>query len=134
MLISGDEADVSFAPWSLRYSGHQFGACPAETTPSRGPTRAISIRTCLPSSACPCGTFQRLAADVTPHPSDPETTYEPQLKGAGRTPFSRSGDDLVVVRSSVREYFRRVLCGPILYGAGEWLEPCADGPRMRVLS
>ena len=31
-------------------------------------------------------------------------TYELQLKGAGRTPFSRSADGLAVVRSSVREY------------------------------
>jgi hypothetical protein len=43
-------------------------------------------------------------ADVTPHPSDPKTTYELQLKGAGRTPFSRRADGLAVIRSSVREY------------------------------
>lgn len=49
--------------------------------------------------------FQRYGrADVTPHPSDPETTYELQLKGAGRTPFSRRADGLAVIRSSVREY------------------------------
>ena len=41
---------------------------------------------------------------VTPHPEDPETTYELQLKGAGRTPFSRSADGLAVLRSSIREY------------------------------
>ena len=41
---------------------------------------------------------------MTPHPSDPELTYELQLKGAGRTPFSRRADGLAVVRSSVREY------------------------------
>ncbi|KAI6016671.1 hypothetical protein BKA83DRAFT_14976 [Pisolithus microcarpus] len=34
---------------------------------------------------------------VTPHPSDPDTTYEVQLKGAGRTPFSRSADGLAVL-------------------------------------
>jgi uncharacterized protein YdiU (UPF0061 family) len=45
-----------------------------------------------------------MLVDVTPHPSDPETTYELQLKGAGRTPFSRQADGLAVVRSSVREY------------------------------
>lgn len=45
-----------------------------------------------------------ILADVTPHPSDPDTTYELQLKGAGRTPFSRRADGLAVVRSSVREY------------------------------
>jgi hypothetical protein len=40
LLISGDEADVSFAPWSLRYSGHQFG----EWAGQLGDGRAISIR------------------------------------------------------------------------------------------
>ncbi|KAH9063867.1 hypothetical protein EDB87DRAFT_1600794 [Lactarius vividus] len=81
LLISGDEADVSFAPWSLRYSGHQFGDWAGQL----GDGRAISIH-------------------VTPHPSDSETTYELQLKGAGRTPFSRRADGLAVIRSSVREY------------------------------
>ncbi|KAI6024597.1 hypothetical protein PISMIDRAFT_689639 [Pisolithus microcarpus 441] len=32
---------------------------------------------------------------------DPDTTYEFQLKGAGRTPFSRSADGLAVLRSSM---------------------------------
>ncbi|KAI0303734.1 UPF0061-domain-containing protein [Multifurca ochricompacta] len=81
LLVSGDDSDVSFAPWSLRYSGHQFGSWAGQL----GDGRAISIH-------------------VTPHPSDPETTYELQLKGAGRTPFSRRADGLAVVRSSIREY------------------------------
>lgn len=40
----------------------------------------------------------------TPHPDDPNLTYELQLKGAGRTPFSRGADGLAVLRSSIREY------------------------------
>ncbi|KAI5993002.1 hypothetical protein EDD15DRAFT_2268908 [Pisolithus albus] len=32
---------------------------------------------------------------------DPHTTYKFQLKGAGRTPFSRSADGLAVLRSSM---------------------------------
>jgi hypothetical protein len=44
LLISGDEADVSFAPWSLRYSGHQFG----EWAGQLGDGRAISIRVSSP--------------------------------------------------------------------------------------
>ena len=40
----------------------------------------------------------------TPHPSDPDLTYELQLKGAGRTPYSRSADGLAVLRSSIREF------------------------------
>ncbi|KAG6906297.1 hypothetical protein DXG01_014685 [Tephrocybe rancida] len=71
----------AFAPWSLRYSGHQFGSWAGQL----GDGRAISILT-------------------TPHPNDPNQLVEIQLKGAGRTPFSRSADGLAVVRSSVREY------------------------------
>jgi uncharacterized protein YdiU (UPF0061 family) len=57
MLISGDEADVSFAPWSLRYSGHQFGAWAGQL----GDGRATSIRTCLSLSSFRLSvrTFQR---------------------------------------------------------------------------
>ena len=43
-------------------------------------------------------------SDATPHPNDPDTIYELQLKGGGRTPFSRSADGLAVIRSSIREY------------------------------
>ncbi|KAI6018086.1 hypothetical protein BKA83DRAFT_4318236 [Pisolithus microcarpus] len=35
---------------------------------------------------------------------DPDATYKFQLKGAGRTPFSRSADGLAVLRSSIREH------------------------------
>ncbi|KAF8812987.1 UPF0061-domain-containing protein [Phlegmacium glaucopus] len=77
-----DEAPTSgFAPWSLRYSGHQFGSWAGQL----GDGRAITIL-------------------VTPHPTDPELSYELQLKGSGRTPFSRSADGLAVLRSSIREY------------------------------
>jgi len=41
---------------------------------------------------------------TTPHPSDPELVTEIQLKGAGRTPYSRNADGLAVTRSSVREF------------------------------
>ncbi|KAG5718650.1 UPF0061 protein C20G4.05c [Termitomyces sp. T112] len=77
---SSDDS-IAFAPWSLRYSGHQFGTWAGQL----GDGRAISIL-------------------VTPHPSDPTQTIELQLKGAGRTPFSRTADGLAVVRSSIREY------------------------------
>lgn len=40
----------------------------------------------------------------TPHPKDPEKIYEIQLKGSGRTPFSRNADGLAVLRSSIREF------------------------------
>ncbi|KAH7915626.1 hypothetical protein BJ138DRAFT_997533 [Hygrophoropsis aurantiaca] len=76
-----DEVNPGFAPWSVRYSGHQFGNWAGQL----GDGRAISIH-------------------VTPHPLDPDKTFELQLKGAGRTPFSRTADGLAVLRSSIREY------------------------------
>lgn len=47
-LMSKDGAEVSFAPWSLRYSGHQFGVWAGQL----GDGRAISIREYLSLSAC----------------------------------------------------------------------------------
>lgn len=75
-----------FAPWSLCYAGHQFGFYAGQL----GDGRAISILS-------------------TPTTEDvkKETGYkciELQLKGAGRTPYSRFADGLAVLRSSVREY------------------------------
>ncbi|KAG1733641.1 uncharacterized protein EDB91DRAFT_1238569 [Suillus paluster] len=81
LMAPESSSNPSFAPWSARYSGHQFGVWAGQL----GDGRAISIH-------------------VTPHPEDVETTYELQLKGAGRTPFSRSADGLAVLRSSIREY------------------------------
>ncbi|KAG5650896.1 hypothetical protein H0H81_010625, partial [Sphagnurus paluster] len=80
MTPPGEDDDTAFAPWALRYSGHQFGSWAGQL----GDGRAISILT-------------------TPHPTQP-LTYELQLKGAGRTPFSRTADGLAVVRSSIREF------------------------------
>ncbi|KAI6016645.1 hypothetical protein BKA83DRAFT_4333096 [Pisolithus microcarpus] len=51
---------------------------------------------------------------VTPQPSDPDTTYEFQLKGAGCMPFSQSADGLAVFRSSIREY----LCSEAMHVLG----------------
>ncbi|KAF8529904.1 hypothetical protein JB92DRAFT_2695654 [Gautieria morchelliformis] len=80
-VLFGSSKETGYAPWSLRYSGHQFGAWAGQL----GDGRAISIL-------------------ESPHPNDPNLIYELQLKGAGRTPFSRTADGLAVLRSSVREY------------------------------
>jgi hypothetical protein len=49
-LMSPPEVtEGGFAPWSLRYSGHQFGSWAGQL----GDGRAISIRACIPI----CGTF-----------------------------------------------------------------------------
>ncbi|KAG8747335.1 hypothetical protein FRC10_001514 [Ceratobasidium sp. 414] len=81
MHIPEGAEEKGYAPWSLRYSGHQFGSWAGQL----GDGRAISLLT-------------------TPHPDNPTTTYEIQIKGGGRTPFSRGADGLAVMRSSVREF------------------------------
>ncbi|KAI5115199.1 hypothetical protein M0805_009632 [Coniferiporia weirii] len=88
LMATGEDAEVSYTPWSLRYSGHQFGTWAGQL----GDGRAVSIL-------------------ETPHPSDPDLIYELQLKGAGRTPYSRSADGLAVLRSSIREF----LCSEAMY-------------------
>ncbi|KAJ6531706.1 hypothetical protein B0H19DRAFT_1188115 [Mycena capillaripes] len=92
-VLSGRAVLMSdiFAPWAVRYSGHQFGTWAGQL----GDGRATSIL-------------------VTPHPASPDLSYELQLKGAGRTPFSRSADGLAVTRSSVREY----LCSEAMHALG----------------
>ncbi|KAF8206584.1 hypothetical protein K438DRAFT_1905167 [Mycena galopus ATCC 62051] len=86
----------TFAPWAVRYSGHQFGSFAGQL----GDGRATSIL-------------------VTPHPESTELSYELQLKGAGRTPFSRSADGLAVTRSSVREYLCSEGAEHFLFGGGQ---------------
>ncbi|RPD75172.1 UPF0061-domain-containing protein [Lentinus tigrinus ALCF2SS1-7] len=93
MLMHGEGEDVQthWAPWSLRYSGHQFGTWAGQL----GDGRAISLLS-------------------TPHPDQPDIHYELQLKGAGRTPFSRMADGLAVLRSSIREF----LCSEAMHALG----------------
>lgn len=81
-ILSGrkilESKDGSYGPWSTRYCGHQFGQWAGQL----GDGRAISvIETDSPAGRC-----------------------EIQVKGAGRTPFSRQADGLAVLRSGVREY------------------------------
>lgn len=90
-----------YAPWSLRYSGHQFGSFAGQL----GDGRAISLCKSFCPLIFPILSLRLTSAVVeTPHPTKPSITYEIQLKGAGRTPFSRSADGLAVLRSSIREY------------------------------
>ena len=69
-----------YAPWSLCYGGHQFGVWAGQL----GDGRAVTLL----------------------ETKNPETgeRWELQLKGAGRTPYSRFADGLATLTSSVREY------------------------------
>ena len=75
-------------PLASVYSGHQFGVWAGQL----GDGRALWLG----------------EADSRQGPQ------EIQLKGAGRTPYSRMGDGRAVLRSSIREY----LCSEALHGLG----------------
>ncbi|WP_153100325.1 protein adenylyltransferase SelO [Paraburkholderia hayleyella] len=72
------EWPASALPYASVYSGHQFGVWAGQL----GDGRALSLG--------------ELAHDGQRH--------ELQLKGAGRTPYSRMGDGRAVLRSSIREF------------------------------
>ncbi len=76
-------------PLAMLYAGHQFG----HYVPQLGDGRAILL-----------GEVKNQAGDA----------WEIQLKGAGTTPYSRSGDGRAVLRSSIREY----LCSEAMHGLG----------------
>ena len=75
-------------PLATVYSGHQFGVWAGQL----GDGRALSLG--------------EAASLLGPQ--------EIQLKGAGRTPYSRMGDGRAVLRSSIREY----LCSEAMHGLG----------------
>jgi uncharacterized protein YdiU (UPF0061 family) len=75
---------------SLVYSGHQFGHWAGQL----GDGRAITL------GELPVGESSEL--------------WDIQLKGAGKTPYSRFGDGRAVLRSSIREY----LCSEAMHGLG----------------
>jgi len=75
------------------YSGHQFGAWAGQL----GDGRALLL-----------GEWQA-------HPEEADApSFELQLKGAGRTPYSRMGDGRAVLRSSIREF----LCSEAMHALG----------------
>jgi uncharacterized protein YdiU (UPF0061 family) len=74
---------------SHRYGGHQFGTWAGQL----GDGRAVMI-----------GEYLNQKGD----------RFELQLKGSGKTPYSRQGDGRAVIRSSVREF----LCSEALFHLG----------------
>jgi len=75
-----DPTDLDVYPWAQCYGGYQFGNWAGQL----GDGRAISLfETTNPTSG---------------------VRYEVQLKGAGKTPYSRFADGKAVVRSSIREF------------------------------
>ncbi|WP_198085039.1 YdiU family protein [Variovorax sp. E3] len=83
--LTGSLPIAGTRPFATVYSGHQFGVWAGQL----GDGRAIMI-------------------------GETEGGLEVQLKGAGRTPYSRGGDGRAVLRSSIREF----LCSEAMHGLG----------------
>jgi uncharacterized protein YdiU (UPF0061 family) len=78
-VLAGNRVLPGMQPYAARYGGHQFGHWAGQL----GDGRAITLG-------------EALARDGT--------RQELQLKGAGRTPYSRTADGRAVLRSSLREF------------------------------
>lgn len=87
--LGGNAVLDGMDPFAACYGGHQFGNWAGQL----GDGRAISLG-------------EHLAPD--------DTRWELQLKGAGPTPYSRSGDGRAVLRSSIREF----LCSEAMHHLG----------------
>jgi uncharacterized protein YdiU (UPF0061 family) len=78
-VLAGNRLLQGMQPYAARYGGHQFGQWAGQL----GDGRALTLG-------------ELIAADGT--------RQELQLKGAGRTPYSRTADGRAVLRSSLREF------------------------------
>ncbi|XP_053751336.1 protein adenylyltransferase SelO-like isoform X2 [Panthera pardus] len=78
-LVSGEKIVSGSIPLAHRYGGHQFGIWAGQL----GDGRAHLL-----------GTYMNRQGEK----------WELQLKGSGKTPYSRNGDGRAVLRSSVREF------------------------------
>ncbi|MEL1240453.1 protein adenylyltransferase SelO [Flavobacterium flavipallidum] len=87
-VFTGNEVLPDTQPYAMCYGGHQFGNWAGQL----GDGRAINLTEIIHNN-------QRWAI---------------QLKGAGKTPYSRTADGLAVLRSSIREY----LCSEAMFHLG----------------
>ena len=88
-VLGGNRVLPGMQPYAARYGGHQFGSWAGQL----GDGRAITLGEVL---------------------TDDGRRYDLQLKGAGRTPYSRTADGRAVLRSSVREF----LCSEAMHFLG----------------
>jgi len=88
-VLAGNALLGGMQPFATRYGGHQFGHWAGQL----GDGRAISLG-------------EVVGADGRRH--------ELQLKGAGRTPYSRHADGRAVLRSSLREF----VCSEAMHALG----------------
>ncbi|MEO6799218.1 MAG: protein adenylyltransferase SelO [Rhodanobacter sp.] len=88
-VFGGNALTEGMQPYAANYGGHQFGTWAGQL----GDGRAVSL-----------GEVINAAGE----------RWELQLKGAGRTPYSRGADGRAVLRSSVREF----LCSEAMHHLG----------------
>lgn len=89
LLFGGNALLEGMQPYSANYGGHQFGHWAGQL----GDGRAITLGELINARG---------------------ERYELQLKGAGRTPYSRTADGRAVLRSSIREF----LCSEAMHHLG----------------
>ena len=87
-VFAGNTVPQGSQPLASVYSGHQFGVWAGQL----GDGRALLLGELESGNG----------------------SFEIQLKGAGRTPYSRMGDGRAVLRSSIREF----LCSEAMHGLG----------------
>jgi uncharacterized protein YdiU (UPF0061 family) len=88
-VFSGNRLLPGMVPYAACYGGHQFGNWAGQL----GDGRAISLGEIVNAR---------------------NQRWEMQLKGAGKTPYSRGADGRAVLRSSIREY----LCSEAMFHLG----------------
>jgi len=93
-VFTGRATWPGMRPLATVYSGHQFGVWAGQL----GDGRALML-----------GEWR-----VDGGHAAPGASFEIQLKGAGRTPYSRMGDGRAVLRSSIREF----LCSEAMHALG----------------
>ncbi|XP_026056536.1 uncharacterized protein LOC113042150 isoform X2 [Carassius auratus] len=89
LCVSGGKLFPGSIPFAHRYGGHQFGYWAGQLGDGRA----------------------HLLGEYTNRKGE---RWELQLKGSGKTPYSRSGDGRAVIRSSVREF----LCSEAMHFLG----------------
>ena len=88
-VFGGNALLAGMQPYAANYGGHQFGQWAGQL----GDGRAITLGEVITRD---------------------NRRYELQLKGAGRTPYSRTADGRAVLRSSIREF----LCSEAMHHLG----------------
>ncbi|XDV46857.1 hypothetical protein PO909_016680 [Leuciscus waleckii] len=100
--VSGGKLFPGSVPLAHRYGGHQFGYWAGQLGDGRA----------------------HLLGEYTNRKGE---RWEVQLKGSGKTPYSRSGDGRAVIRSSVREFLCSEAISLVVSEEPVWRDPFYNG-------